>query len=724
MSVKINKNKTKKIQNITSNEKEIICGTNIIIYKSFQQKYTQKQLIQLKKDNNDYYKSFVTFLNTKPKTKPTDDYYSYVNDNWINSVKLKNEDNSKYDSFNIIQVKVFNELIGIYNNIGESSSTSKEIINMKEFYESAIRSTSIQKSTEYIHKYIDTITKLTNEPIKNNLWKVLAITSKNKMVSTNGSPISFDIKPNEKNSKTYAVYLEPIKLSLDLGLFINTGENIELKKEILHKYKQHWTKIINVIFGNNNKLKISADDIIEVQTEIIECFYSNEIDTSEFNYNKIDLTTSVNKYSFNFEEFVKELGFTEIPNFFITPNLNYFKKVTELMLKKWNTPKWRNYWIILYIDQIVGFTEKWKEINNDFYLLYVNGQAKDFSPEIRAMRLLLIPYNNLFSKMYIEKYKDEYSINYIKNMTYDLKHVLYKQILNNTWMDHKTKKVALLKLNNLKVVVGVQTIEIEDPDLNFLNNDIWGNMIRMLEWKLSELIRLINNPVSLVYLIDYTSRPFKFAESQVFNVNANYNRSTNTIYVPLAFIQKPFIDLEESGIEYNLANIGFVIAHELLHSLDISGSMYDSNGNLYNWWSSNDKIRYLKIQDNIKNQYMYFAKKDNLPINTSDISISENFADVNSIYLCTEYLKDFLVHQQIPYIQQREIFENFFLYYANQMKEKNKEKFLKFRIFNNPHALDKYRVNVPLSRIDVFKAMYNITKKDGMYWENSLSFFK
>jgi predicted metalloendopeptidase len=37
----------------------------------------------------------------------------------------------------------------------------------------------------------------------------------------------------------------------------------------------------------------------------------------------------------------------------------------------------------------------------------------------------------------------------------------------------------------------------------------------------------------------------------------------------------------------------------------------------------------------------------------------------------------------------------------------------------NPHPLDKYRCNVPLSRSEIFKSLYNVKKGDGMWWHNS-----
>ena len=709
----IKKNKTRKI---SQNDKDLICGTNIVIYKSFEKQYTTKELLDFNNITNKYYKKFNSFLK-EPTVKASDDFYQYVNEYWSKHTTVS------YNTFDKIQEKVYNEIFEIYKELVDTSSTSKEIVNMKEFYDSCIALMRPQTSINKINNYIDNIVALINDPLNNNLWKILSITCKNKIVSSNGSPIFFDIKPDEKNTSVYSVYIEPIRHVFPIEILFNVND--KLNNSIIVSYINYLDDLIKHIFGNNNTLGLNGTDYMEVLTEIALCFYDNLENANDdtLTYYKLN-TTPGSTYTFNYTEFLKGIGFTNIPNTCITINLNYFKNITNLMLKKWNTLKWRNYWILIYVEQIARFTNNWHHLGDNVLSKFIKVNMSEKEDSIRPIKLLLIPFNNLLSKYYVSKYKNEYSINYIKFLINDLKNVLNKNIIQNKWMDSKTIKYALLKIKNINVIVGESQYIIDDPDINFINNDIWGNLLRIMDWKLNELIILINKPVSLIPTVDWTSRPFTFIESQAFVVNARYNHSTNSIYVPLAFIQKPFIDLEESGIAYNISNIGYILAHELLHSLDITGSKYDLNGNLKDWWSENDKRKFLKIQENIKQQYITAYKKDNIYVmNTTDISISENFADVNSVYLCVEYLKDYQTKFKVPLQLAKLIFEDFYIYYANNMKEKINPKLIHYRLLYNPHALNKYRVNIPLSRLNTFKAIYNIKKGDNMYWNNTLSFF-
>jgi len=63
-------------------------------------------------------------------------------------------------------------------------------------------------------------------------------------------------------------------------------------------------------------------------------------------------------------------------------------------------------------------------------------------------------------------------------------------------------------------------------------------------------------------------------------------------------------------------------------------------------------------------------------------------------------------------------FEAFFVYFALQSRQKISKKAILAQLKTNPHPLDKYRCNVPLSRTRVFRAIYKVKKGDGMWWKN------
>jgi len=235
-------------------------------------------------------------------------------------------------------------------------------------------------------------------------------------------------------------------------------------------------------------------------------------------------------------------------------------------------------------------------------------------------------------------------------------------------------------------------------------------------WRTKQLIELDNQGVQDIPNIDWQA--FKLVGTQAYIVNASYTADQNAIYIPLGILRKPFIDLDERGIEYNLAHIGFTLGHELSHSLDTTGSQYDYNGNFKNWWTDADRrVFNAKVKD-VCNQYEQFAARDGIKMDAM-MSSGENLADISGLAICSEYLRDFQAKNEDIVPIKSLSFEAFFCYYAIQARQQISTSAIEAQLKSNPHPLDKYRTNCPLSRIALFKSIFNIQKGDDMYWHNS-----
>jgi predicted metalloendopeptidase len=219
-------------------------------------------------------------------------------------------------------------------------------------------------------------------------------------------------------------------------------------------------------------------------------------------------------------------------------------------------------------------------------------------------------------------------------------------------------------------------------------------------------------------MMDWTQYPVKMSGTQAYIVNASYTPSKNSIYINLGYIQKPFVDLEERGIEYNLAHLGFTIGHEMGHALDDWGSQYDYHGNLRDWWTPADKKKFKQIQNDVIKQYEEFAARDGIKFDAS-IGVGEDLADIAGLAVCDEYLRDYQAKNEDIIPIKNISFEAFYTYYAFQQKQHVGKKALAAQLKSNPHPLDKYRCNIPLSRSQIFRALYNVKKGDGMWWHNT-----
>jgi putative endopeptidase len=320
--------------------------------------------------------------------------------------------------------------------------------------------------------------------------------------------------------------------------------------------------------------------------------------------------------------------------------------MTQLLLKEWDSIQWRTYYIYMYIREEQR-TNKTGRINNfNFNGKFVMGQTEIIEQDLFAVFGVGFAFNTFLNNEYIDNYENIDVINYVKALTEDLRVVFIRIISRNKWLQPKTKEYALKKLYNFKINIGSTKIETKDPLLDYIDNEPWGNLLKMAQFRHNIAINLEGQKIIDIPVIDWSLTPPKFVSKQSYVVNAMYTPSENGIDVPLGYLQKPFVDLDERGIEYNLAHIGFTFGHEMSHSLDDWGSKYDAYGKLSNWWTKKDVKQFKKIQENVIKQYEKFASYDGLKFDASQ-SIGEDLADISGLVICLEYLRYFQLKKQI-----------------------------------------------------------------------------
>jgi len=551
----------------------------------------------------------------------------------------------------------------------------------------------------------------------NNIWKLLAFINKDEMI--NGvAPFVWSLNPDEKEPNIFRCYVSGHQFAIvDIEVYYDDGTNVEYKKNYRNAFKNYCKVLFDTCIGKNHGL--NPADVYDVELEIFNAMGCDAaVKGEEKPYNKVLSSECLEKYGFDWSEFSKELGFSRPPSFFITQSLNYLKCGTELMLKNWTSPKWRTYWIWIFIRRLARITKKWKNIVYDFYGKFQRGQEKmNVSDAVSAALYLSIPFNTFLTNQYVAKYENPQATEYVRVLCNDLKVVFEKILKRNTWLSPKTKKYALYKLSKLDFIIGKQENLREDPDLNY-TTVLYDNIKKINNWRQHKFIELEGQKVIDIPVMDWSQYPVKMTGTQAYIVNASYTPSKNNFYINLGYIQKPFIDLDERGIEYNLAHIGFTISHEMSHGFDDMGSQYDADGRLNDWWTATDKKIYKQIQNDIIKQYELFAARDNIKFDAS-IGVGEDLADISGIAICDEYLQDFQEKNKDLIPIRNLAFQGFYTYFAFQQKQKVTKKALSAQLKTNPHPLDKYRCNVPLSRSQIFRALFNVKKGDGMWWHNT-----
>jgi predicted metalloendopeptidase len=704
-----NHNKTKKKQ---TKKQECIIGL-----KPFEENFSKNiSKTSLVKTNAAKKKEFVKELMAKfapHSIKPNNDFYDYINYTWLKNVDLKEQ--QKYivqvDDFRLAQDKVYHQLNEIILDYVKNND-NKLAKNLKNYYHSVIVMNPKAYSKQLAHTAIETVDNF----IKNdNPWALLAHINSDEMLKSN-APFVWSLNPDDKEPNVYRCYITPAQfILLNISVYYDDGTDVAYKQKYRNAFLDVAKKVFNTLIGKND---FNVKDIFDVQVDIFNELGCIDVTLNEKTYNKVSKNEALEKYGFDWVEFSKQLGFKNTPDFFITSSLNYLKCGSKLLLDNWKTPKWRTFWIYLFLRRLIRITKDWERLIYDLHGKFERGQQElNISNAVSASLYMSIPFNTFLTNEYVKKYENPQALKYVEILANDLKQVYKRILMRNNWLSPKTKKYALLKLKHCKFVFSKPDDLREDPDLNY-DTVLYDNMKKINDWRHIKFIELEGKQIIDIPMVDWNSYPVKMIGDQAYIVNASYTPNKNRIYINLGYIQKPFVDLDERGIEYNLAHVGFTIAHELGHGFDDWGSQYGYDGALHDWWSPQDKKKYKAIQNDVIKQYEEFAARDGIEFDAS-IGVGEDLADIQSLSICSEYLRDFQEKNKdivpIRYLG----FEAFYTYFAFQQKQLVSKKALSAQLKTNPHPLDKYRCNVPLSRSEIFRALYNVKKGDGMWWHNT-----
>ena len=65
----------------------------------------------------------------------------------------------------------------------------------------------------------------------------------------------------------------------------------------------------------------------------------------------------------------------------------------------------------------------------------------------------------------------------------------------------------------------------------------------------------------------------------------------------------------------NFGGIGWLLGHELTHAFDNIGRKYDINGNMVNWWSKKDELKFMHRTECLTEEYNHFrVGEDNVSL--------------------------------------------------------------------------------------------------------------
>lgn len=634
---------------------------------------------------------------------PRNDFYSFVNELWLKNVnKLATKKKTFYikqDNIRIIQEDTAYSLLKVL----KLDSNQRKVFDSFKNLESSHMLKHIAKLKTSLEEIFS----------RDNFYELMAFMHKNPLFCLS-FPILWEMNLNLKNTQLYCNTISECNLTFyDYSFYEpippSDKKRHDYQKELFKKYEIYIKDIFKAL-----EMDVSYTDILDCEKSIVKCVVGN-LKEDDDGYNKISLSES-QKLGFDWGLFTHLMNFPSTPSWYIASSTNYIYNVMKLM-QEWNTPKWHNYWYFICMKQMIKFSKNLSKIDYEFNGKFISGVIKPLPAELMGMRGLTMCYNTFLSEQYSLHFRNEIVMSYVTLLAEDLRTTFINMLLRNKWLDPASKKQAMLKLKHLTFIIGTIDSLMPDPKIEY-TNDVWQNIILQHFYYLEKLVTYTNKPFIMDNRsIDWQKYPSTLSGNQNYIVNAFYNPSENNIFIPLGIMQDPFVVMDES-LEYNLASIGYTIAHEMSHSLDDLGSRYDYKGNLKNWLTKSDKKYFDKYIEDVIYEYEEFAKRDGIKWDASN-SVGEDIADISGLFILEEYLRNKLfLNNEMLEIDILKL-KLFFTYFAIQNSQGLYKGAIPMLLITNPHPLNKYRVNCPLARIKLFQHIYNIKPGDKMYWSNT-----
>lgn len=639
------------------------------------------------------------------KVKPGDDFYRFVNGSWLDKTQIPSDKTS------------WGTMTEIYEN------TNKEVAKiLKEATASGkyASNTDQGKAINLYTSVMDTLTRNKQgiDPIKPYLAKIDAVKNLQDLQTliTEMEPLggigffAMYIGADDKDSNKNSVNIAPGKLGLpDRDYYIADDKESKDKRA---KYVLHLTRMLGFLNPDMKANSVAAEKILALETAMSQPRLDRvERRDSRKQYNPMTVT-ELQKLTpaINWNAYFTALGITNLNSVIVTQP-RYMTALHNILTEN-QLDAWKAYmrWVIL--NRTAGqLSDAIAEANFDFYGKTLNGIQKRRPLDERALQTVNSSIGQALGKLYVEKMFPAEAKNKAESMIKNIITAYKTRIDNLSWMSAATKVKAQEKIDKMIIKVGYPDNWKDYSKLQITaaseGGSFFENSNNLARWNFNNQIDKLNKPV------DKTEW---FMAPQT--VNAYYNPSYNEIVFPAAILQAPMYDYRvDEALNYGA--IGAVIGHEISHGFDDSGSRYNAQGNLSDWWTEEDLKKFTELGGALADQYSALEPYPGVHVD-GKFTLGENIGDLGGVNAAYDGLQLYLKSSKNPeLIDGYTPEQRFFISWTRAWRAKTREESTKTQVKTDPHSPDQYRGYVPLQNIDAFYKAFDIKKGDKLYLEPS-----
>ncbi|UAY51358.1 M13 family metallopeptidase [Ferruginibacter albus] len=625
--------------------------------------------------------------------KPGDDFYNYVNGNWIKKTKIP-ADEVSVGTWTDVYNKTNKRLHGILLSVSKANNQPGTLAQkVGDFFLSGMDTIGIDKrGYDPIKPILAQI-----ETLKTNADIMPFVTSQ--ALDANSLLLGVNVGPDQKNSKMNIAIFSQDGLGLPDRDYYFKDDSVTLT--VVNGYKTYITKLFMQIGYNESTATQKMNEVYNLEKVLAASHRTNvELRDPQSNYHKVAIV-DIDKQmpSLKWLSTMNELGLHTDSMDLEQPA--YYQKLDSL-LSSAPVSVWKSYLTAATLRNSARYlSSSFIKVRFDYFkILYGSQQMKP-----RWERVLYTIDEQLgfaLGKIYVDKYFTPQAKQRMLEMVNNLQKSFEGRMNKLDWMSSETKKVAIDKLHAFIKKIGY-------PDKWFDYSKVVINKNKYFE----NLISCEKNLIA--YNLGKLGKPVDKTEWQMTppTLNAYYDPTYNEIVFPAGILVPPFFDVNADDA-LNYGAIGTVIGHEMTHGFDDQGSQYDKEGNLNNWWTSEDSAKFANKTKSIITQFDNFIVMDSVHINGS-LTTGENIADLGGVNIAYDAFKMTKQGQSNNKLNGYTPDQRFFLAFATEWRSKYTPQLTMQLINTDPHSPDIARINEPLSNFTPFYKAFNVKPGDKMY---------
>lgn len=618
-----------------------------------------------------------------------DDFYFNVNFDYLRDGQLRpgySEEAPFFDAMYLVRDRCFEIL-------NDDTLTGDDAQRVQAYYELWLDWDSRNEAgIEPILPFIDQIKEVDSIEEMNELL----LSEENHIYGVR--PDVIEVMPSYTDSSLYEVWILSTSLSLsDAGEY---REMTESGRRLKERRDSQYSYMLSRVGYSDEEIEQILTDLFEFETAVAANMKSR-IEWREPNA----ALESINPATI---ESLREMS----PNY---PLADYMEKYgwAESDLINVDEPKWLEGLNALYTEEnlpgikayiltqtlrqwITFLDEDAYRKNQEYYMTYY-GITEDEPDEDLAYEETRAAFPNCFARLYIDKYLNEETRNEITQLCQDVADTYKEIIMEEDWMSDETKEMAVNKLSNLKINAVYPDKWPDDSMYKVVSKAEGGTYFQAVldfySGMEQEMLSKINTKVDPdLWTVD------------ILETNAFYDFQDNSInIIPGFFCSATY--RSDMSVEELYGTLGTVIGHEISHAFDSTGSRFDANGNVNNWWTDEDLAAFDARSARVAEYFDGIVAFDDGTVIRGQLVQGESIADLGSMKCILK------MAGKIDGFD----YDQFFRAYANLWAGFGTIENLLDAAATDSHAFAYLRANVVIAQFDEFIETYDIHEGNGMY---------